>query len=65
MKALVTQITQELRSKTDEATQGLVATESCSHLWTESTQGGGGVPRNTSEGGYLARARTMEGEPRS
>lgn len=65
MKALVTQITKELRSKTDEATQGLVATQSCSHPWTESTQGRGDVPRNSSERGYLARARTMEGEPRS
>lgn len=49
IRELVTQITKGLRSKTDEATQGLVTTESCYHPWTERTQGGGNVPRTISE----------------
>lgn len=31
IRELVTQITEELRGKTDEATQGLVTTENCHH----------------------------------
>lgn len=61
MEVLVTPITEEPKSKTNEATYGLIATETCYHSGTERTQGGGDAPRNHFRG-YLARARTMEGE---